>query len=58
MAPNEIVSQIKEGGNWLVLDRFSAPGTNFTLGKFGFYLPGKDQVAIMNFNHYAELDTR
>ncbi len=58
VAPNEIVSQIKEGGNWLVLDRFSAPGTNFTLGKFGFYLPGKDQVAIMNFNHYAELDTR
>jgi PEGA domain len=55
---NEIVSQIKDGGNWVALDKFSSPGANPALGKFGFYLPGKDQIAIMNFNHYADLDAR
>jgi serine/threonine-protein kinase len=56
VTPNEIVNQIKDGDSWFVLDKWSSPGTNLALGKFGFYLPGKDQVAIMNFNHYADLD--
>ena len=55
---NEVVNQIKDGGTWVVLDKFSSPGTSLASGKFGFYLPGKDQIAIMNFNHYADLDTR
>ena len=58
VSPNEIVHQIKDGDGWFVLDRWSSPGTNLALGRFGFYLPGKDQVAIMSFNHYADLDMR
>ena len=53
---NEVVTQIKDGGAWVVLDKLAAPGTNLASGRFGFYLPGKDQIAIMNFNHYADLD--
>jgi eukaryotic-like serine/threonine-protein kinase len=58
VSPNEIVHQIQNGANWLVLDRWSSPGTNLALGKFGFNVPGKDQIAVVNFTHYPDLDTR
>jgi eukaryotic-like serine/threonine-protein kinase len=58
VTPSEIVHQVRVGNAWFVLDRFSSPGTNLALGKFGFYLPGKDEVAIINFNHYPDLDAR
>jgi len=53
-----IVNQVRDGNEWVVLDKFSSPGTNLALGKFGFYLPGKDQIALANFNHYPDLDNR
>lgn len=53
---NEIIHQIKEGNNWFVLDKWSSPGTNLAAGKFGFYLPGEDEITIMDFRHYADLD--
>jgi len=58
VTPNEIVHQIKDGDSWFVLDKWSPPGASFAAGRFGFYLPGKDQIAIMNFNHYPDLDIR
>jgi hypothetical protein len=58
VTPDEIVHQIKEGDIWFELDKWSWPGTNLASGKFGFYLPGEDEIAIMNFNHYADLDSR
>jgi len=58
VTPNEIVHQIQDGTNWLVLDKWSSPGMNLALGKFGFNLPGKDQIAIANFIHYPDLDMR
>jgi eukaryotic-like serine/threonine-protein kinase len=57
VTPNEIVHQIKDGNNWFILDKWTSPGTNLASGKFGFYLPGKDQIAIVSFNHYPDLDT-
>jgi serine/threonine-protein kinase len=57
VTPNEIVHQIQDGANWTVVDRWSSPGTNLASGKFGFNIPGKDQIAMMNFNHYPDLDT-
>jgi hypothetical protein len=41
-----------------VLDRFSGTGGNLNTGKFGFYIPGNDQVALANFSHYADLSTK
>ncbi|MGA7907447.1 MAG: protein kinase [Candidatus Sulfotelmatobacter sp.] len=56
--PNQIVHSIKQGDVWVVLDRWVQPGSNLTLGKFGFYIPGNDQVAVSSFGYYVDLNTR
>jgi len=56
VSPAEIVHQIKDGNSWTVLDRWTQPGVNLSLGKFGFYLPGADEVALSSFSHYADLN--
>jgi hypothetical protein len=58
VSPNEIVQQIRQGDSWVALDRWSQPGSNLTLGKFGFYIPGSDQVALANFAYYVDFGTR
>lgn len=58
VSPTEIVHQIKHGNSWSVLDRWTQPGANLSQGKFGFYIPGNDQVALSDFAHYADLNTR
>jgi serine/threonine protein kinase len=56
VAPNEIVNQTKDGDAWVVLDKWSMPGANLAAGKFGFYIPGNDQVALASFSFYADLN--
>ena len=58
VSPTELVHQIKHGDHWTVLDRWTQPRTNLSLGKFGFYIPGNDQVALSNFAHYVDLNIR
>jgi eukaryotic-like serine/threonine-protein kinase len=58
IGPNEIVHQIRQGDTWVALDRFSQSGSNLALGKFGFYIPGNDQVALANFGHYVDLSAK
>ena len=58
VSPTEFVHQIKHGASWTVLDRWTQPGANVSLGKFGFYIPGNDQVALSSFTHYADLNIR
>ena len=58
VTPTEIVHQTSHGDSWTVLDRWTLPGANLSLGKFGFYIPGNDQVTISNFSHYADLNLR
>jgi len=53
ISPTEIDHQIKAGDSWVGLDKWS--GTNLSGGKFGFYIPGSDQVALSSFNRYADL---
>ena len=53
VSPTEIVHQIKQGDRWTVLDRWTQPGINLSQGKFGFLIPGDDQVAVSSFAHYA-----
>jgi hypothetical protein len=52
------VHQIRQGDSWVVLDRFAPGGTNLSLGKFGFYLPNNDQIALANFSHYVDLNVK
>jgi serine/threonine-protein kinase len=56
VGPNEIFHQIRQGDSWVALDRWTQPGSNPGLGKFGFYIPGNDQVALSSFAHYIELN--
>jgi len=56
VTPNEIVHQVKEGDAWVILDKWTASGTNLAAGKFGFYVPGNDQVVLASFSHYADLN--
>ncbi|MGB7602148.1 MAG: protein kinase [Candidatus Sulfotelmatobacter sp.] len=58
VSPNEIVHQIRQGDSWIVLDRWTPSGSNLSLGKFGFYIPGNDQVSLSSFSHYVDLSTR
>jgi serine/threonine protein kinase len=58
VGPNEIVHQIRQGDSWVVLDRWTQSGTNLSLGRFGFYIPGSDQVALSSFSHYADFSPR
>jgi tetratricopeptide (TPR) repeat protein len=58
VSSTELVHVIKHGDSWTVLDRWRKPGANLSLGKFGFYIPGNDQVALSSFTHYADLNLR
>ena len=58
VSSTEIIHQIRRGDSWTVLDRWTQPGTNLGQGKFGFYIPGSDQVQISTFSHYADLSIR
>ena len=58
VSPTELVHLIRHGDSWTVLDRWTQPGVNLSLGKFGFYLPGDDQVELSGFAHYADLNIR
>jgi Flp pilus assembly protein TadD len=58
VSPTELVHQVKQGDRWIVLDRWTQPGANLGLGKFGFYIPGNDEVALSSFAHYADLNIR
>ena len=58
VSPNEVVHQIKHGYSWTVLDRWTQPGADLSLGKFGFYIPGNDEVALSGFAQYVDLNTR
>jgi hypothetical protein len=58
VSPTEIVHQIKHGDRWTALDRWTQPGVNLGAGKFGFYIPGNDEVALSGFAHYVDLNIR
>jgi tetratricopeptide (TPR) repeat protein len=58
VSSTEIVHQIRHGDSWIVLDRWTQPGANLSLGKFGFYIPGDDEVSLSGFAHYADLNIR
>ncbi len=58
VSPTALVNQIKDGDSWTVLDRWTQPGADVNLGKFGFYIPGSDEVALSSFAHYGDLNIR
>jgi serine/threonine protein kinase len=58
VTPSSIVHRIQQDNAWVPLDSWNQSGSNLSLGKFGFYLPGSDEVELSNFGHYSELSLR
>ena len=56
ITPTELIHEIQDSDGLKVLDRLTQPGINLTQGKFGFYIPGSDEVAISTFAHYGDLN--
>jgi hypothetical protein len=52
VAAGTIAHQIFDGKNWIALDSWTEPGQDFTRGKFGFLIPGNDEVAFSNFSYF------
>jgi serine/threonine protein kinase len=46
VAGNTITHKIFDGKSWVMLDELKFPGTDSSVGKFGMYVPGKDQVGL------------
>jgi len=44
------IRYIEQGKGWEKIDTWTASGLNPTEGKFGFYLPAKDEIYISNFS--------
>jgi hypothetical protein len=49
ISPDHVVHRLKTGDTWLTLDSWTEPGRIFSDGKFGFYIPGSDEIAISDF---------
>ena len=58
VSPAEVVHQVKHGNNWRILDRWTQPGADLSLGKFGFYIPGNDEVGLSGFAYHRDLNLR
>lgn len=53
VADNEIVHRLQRAGEWIELDRWKFTGANFTRGRFGFRLPGKDELSVSSLSFTA-----
>jgi hypothetical protein len=49
VSPDHVVHRIKNGDSWLTLDSWTEQGRIFSDGKFGFYIPGNDELGISDF---------
>jgi len=49
VAPEHVVTRLKNGDTWITLDSWTEAGRNFSDGKFGFYIPGNDEIGITDF---------
>ncbi len=50
VTPNSIVHEAYDGKNWVPLDTWGEAGHSFVNGRFGFLIPGSDEVALSNFD--------
>jgi hypothetical protein len=54
ISSNSLVHEAYDGKNWIPLDFWTEVTHNFAAGKFGFLVPGGDEVAVSNFNFYPQ----
>jgi len=46
VAGNTITHKIFDGKSWQLLDQLRLPGTDWSVGKFGMFVPGRDQIGL------------
>lgn len=51
VTPDSITHRVQHEGKWIVLDTLAEPGHQFGKGKFGFLIPGGDELGLSNFIH-------
>ena len=49
VAPDSLVHRLMQNSEWSVIDRWVHTGAEFTVGKFGFHIPRRDQIALRRF---------
>jgi serine/threonine protein kinase len=49
VTPHQVTTNIHEGQGWRLVDTWTAQDRDFTQGKFGFLIPGSDQIGLANF---------
>jgi hypothetical protein len=50
VSPNKIEHRVQQGGPWRTIDTCEQPGREFTRGRFGFRIPGRDEVGLGHFD--------
>jgi hypothetical protein len=50
ISADSVVTSVQQGSDWAIVDKWPASGLNPANGKFGFYLPGTDELYISNFS--------
>ena len=45
-----VTHKIYDGSEWILIDELRMPGQDDSLGRFGFFAPGKDQVFISHLS--------
>jgi len=50
VTPGGIVNKVRNGDQWVTLDTWVAPDRNFTQGRFGIIVSGKDEVRMAGFS--------
>jgi serine/threonine protein kinase len=58
VSPGQVLQQIWEANAWVSLDTWGLPGANLSSGKFGFLIPGNDELGLSNFDYYGNLKLR
>ncbi len=49
-----ITTMARQGGGWVTLGTVTEPSADFSHGRFGFYVPGKDEFAVNSFGYYPK----
>jgi len=53
LVPGKIAHQVYENGKWHPLDEWNDIPESLRSGKFGFYIPGSDELAVSRFEFVA-----
>jgi hypothetical protein len=51
---SSVVNKVRNGDQWVVLDSWTSPDRNFSQGRFGIIVSGKDEVRLSNFSFTAK----